>query len=125
MTDLSTLIARVEAGSGADRDLSFAVYKALGERVAKRAGVFAFQVFEGGLWRTMPDLTTDLNAVIALVEARLPGWVYQITTYLGDGASATLDEWNVYDTEQSEAYAPTPARALLAALLRAEMEKQT
>ena len=131
---LSALIARVEEGTaGPDRELDCVVaaetdiqidgvsasWKAL---VAQFGIEWAVSVANDyhSIWRTeLPRYTTSLDAVLSLIEQKLPGW-----------------HWSVYDTNGRDkacgqveppefSYAPytgeanPPARALLAAFLRA------
>jgi hypothetical protein len=136
VTDLSTLLARVEAGSGADRELDAEIATTLGGFVREKRGrdqkswlYHPTAPRRDGMWGAY-FYTTDLNAVIALVEARLPGacWrIEKLSDAMKFGNRDLPDFWATCGLagEQEQAYAPTPARALLAALLRAEMEKQT
>lgn len=114
MTDLSTLLSRVESGSGADRGLDTAIERAFfGDAPA----------IEG--WLGTLEYTTDLNAVVALVEARLrrfDGWDWTLSTRGAATYWAAIEHGGPFGVVV-EGVAPTPARALLAALIRAEMEK--
>ncbi|ODT87033.1 hypothetical protein [Phenylobacterium sp. SCN 70-31] len=155
MTDLTSLIERIEAGDGADRALECDVARAFGwHRVeprftrSRRGGWIAPEDFMGvdrdgrpilsesgtPMWPDPPRVTTDLNAVIALCERVLPGWQVVLSTGDADRVrdeerlpSATLIPhllndagWALGSKARSPSYAKTPARALLAALLRAK-----
>lgn len=91
------------------------------------------------IWPETPRYLTDLNAVIALVEMRLEDAAWTVAKCLGEAnlprgpgfpffgdvasPSWVLDDGP--DQRQADAYASSPARALLAALLSAEIEKET
>ena len=126
MTDLSTLLSRVESGSGADRQLDAAIWSALTGHACHQGPDetwLAPRGESGLLHAEVACLTTDLNAVVALVEARLPGWGWDITYRAAWGTSAAHVIGPTREAKPYVATAPTPARALLAALIRAEMEK--
>ncbi|MGO4673011.1 hypothetical protein AB4Z40_08935 [Bosea sp. 2YAB26] len=71
----------------------------------------------GGGWAA-PGYTTSLDAVVSLIEAKLPGARWLAVGYAGvkpDEASVSPVE----DAPRLDAKAASPARALLAATLRA------
>lgn len=142
MTDLLTLLSRVESGSGADRVLDIEVQIALvgdavwpardmrgritnpNSRMSDYLETYRDTINADDQDFDFPRYTTDLNAVVALVEARLPGWGWDITYRAAWGTSAAHVIGPTRDAKPYVATAPTPARALLAALLRAEMDQQ-
>ncbi len=119
MTDLSALIERVESGAGSDRELDGKIVRALS------GSIDHWFPFAGGFMteHTSPELTTSLDAVLSLIEAKLPGWrwlrkhpatmtVYQPSDY--------YKSWS----RHFDGYSAQPARALLAAALRAIQESR-
>lgn len=104
MSDLQDLIARVEAGEGADRGLDSDVAKALGF----------------GILIDLPTYTTSLDAVMALANGRAftvgqnvhhLHWVASVNALDEDGSPYSLGCSNA---------AKSAPRALLAAILRAK-----
>lgn len=122
---LPELIERLESGNGADRELDFAVGLASGvwkldepcedgTRLVTYMHPVYKTVWHGAIGACIPSLTTSLDAVVSLIEQKLPGgtnWNMHSTTGSGGATSAHL--------MQQSGYAWTPARALLAACLRA------
>lgn len=113
---LADLLARVEGASGPDRALDKAILMALGQWAP---------VMTNQPW-TVARLTASLDAALALTERVLPGW-----TIAGIGQ----DDSKLWHVELREGHqtsyrrvvlshmtlrgSPTPALALLAALLKA------
>ena len=135
------LLARVESGTGEDRELDAASHVAMCEpethpdyhrrfRLPHRsldhmdmcaAGTYWLVERSGRSMQTSPRYTSSLDAVITLVERVLPGWDIMLARISG--------EWSVAigpaDSFQSglEHVSLCPARALLAALIKAKMEE--
>lgn len=112
--DLLALAERVEGGSGEDRRIDYEVFTTFAVRDAAK------------FWdpKSGHHYTTSLDAVVALLERVLPGWHgnVEVGAVLRDEAKAhsavLIDPTENPDLfQQSEA--KTPARALLAAVLRA------
>jgi hypothetical protein len=137
MTDLSSIIARVEGGEGADRELDAAACVALNYGGTNSEGAENVRlepddwpddlVFEANgeeCCNPIPDLTTSLDAVIALCERVLPGWrikVEQHDKWMG----AVLNPAVKLGIAGYHAWCGGPSisaacRALLAAMLRAK-----
>lgn len=123
MDALSTLLSRVESGSGADRELDESIARYVAGLPATLRLGHELLGDERTVPRHHPAYATDLNAVVALVEAKLPGWGWDITYRAAWGTSAAHVIGPTREAKPYVATAPTPARALLAALIRAEMEK--
>lgn len=151
-TALADLLARVEAATAPDRELDARLHVALHphehgmihpgrpdgsrgsshgplsgmdwdawSRLAKHRGSDLGMVANHGLW---PDYTASLNAALTLVERALPGWDYRVERDEGvhkAGVWRSGTYFGGYGTES----APTPALALLAALLRALIAKES
>lgn len=140
-----TLIERLEAATGADRELDCLLWLRFGstkgrwdqglplgptEMVNCRTmteALAAFPTDASGIARAwnVPALTGSLDAALALVEEKLPGWFWKM------GQNPRTPETERYWFEVQcpardvyrEAAAPTPALAVLIALLRALEEK--
>lgn len=130
LTITDALIARVEGGSGADRELDAEVAVAVGK---------ALRLFEGGqdpgwvavpsaserdaeVWDLADPYTASLDAVAALAEEMLPGWRWNVTRFengLWD-ADAGKDDDSQWVFVAGIA---TEVRARLAALLRSLQQK--
>jgi hypothetical protein len=129
MQDLKELIARVEGASGPDRGLDVYVAQAVDKPTTLLNGQTFDQAVAGfpndldGIARHWPVLayTASLDAAISLLERVLPG-----ATWAVFGADAAFDmplcEASVADAESfdsTKALAPTPALALVLAILKA------
>lgn len=135
---IDELIERVEKGEGADRELDGAIHVALfpdsdASRFitgAYRSEWWKFGTPQGLVYRTenggggvpLPSYTTSLDAVLALIEGKLPGWRWSVED-AGDGRY----EGNLFASptgrRMQTANVAFPARALLAAFLRAHKEQ--
>lgn len=106
MTDISDLIARVEAGKGGDRELDAEVWALFG------GGVSLMPVLAGNnvlpICPDCPHFTTSLDALLPLIGDQ--SW--RVEDHPLAGPCAIVDD--------IDAYADTPVRALLAAILRAK-----
>lgn len=108
------LIARLEGGE-TGRDLDAILWYTLVEKPEPGDKI------DKDMIDRWPHFTTSLDAAVALVERVRPGWRWSCglgpsaamaTIYNPDAGPMSDDRW--------KAVAPTPAAALLAALLRAE-----
>lgn len=143
MTDLSTLLSRVESGSGADRATDIEIQIALvgdavwpardmrgritnpNSRMSDYLETYRDTINDDDQDFDFPRYTTDLNAVVALVEARLPGWRWMVRRMEPQPGAPSQYAAYVQNTEDGLYHwraASIAARALLAALIRAEME---
>lgn len=135
MMDTSKLKQRVEEARGADRELDGAIVLAFGgppETVFPFQADVAWTYRGGGEWFTpsprslgidvvwkCPPYTQSLDAAIALVSAKLPGHSATFCTGReGRTPWASLTDPNGRPVGET-AEAPTPALALLCALLNA------
>lgn len=110
MPDLSSLLTRLEGAEGPDREVDFDLCAALQEKGA--LGIIAH----------VPKLTASLDAALALAERVLPGHrtvVEQAHDKTGWAMIQTGPE-----TPRNMTDGPTPALALLTALLRALINQQ-
>ncbi len=130
---LSDLLLRVEGATGADRALDAAIEHAtrfhrglqLGlkpEHIAVWRHVGNGEVESQGTRYASPAYTGSLDAALALVTRVLPGWQVTLGQHRAPGkrgdlwkASLTSPQGGGMDT----GWAPTPALALLAAMLKA------
>lgn len=75
-----------------------------------------------------PDPTTDLNAALALMEEKLPGWIWRVGPSY-DTYSAPRTKYVAWATEglgadEHDGFADSPALALILALLSALKDQQ-
>lgn len=134
MTDLTALIERVESGAGSDRQIEIDIMVALGWSYERRgrdakkwmyppageAGRSRLNPYDAIAWKFR--LTSSLDAVLSLIEAKLPGWSWENGSVGGKrGWAAMCDERQANHVGSN---APTPARALLSAALRAIQESR-
>lgn len=111
------LIEKLEGAAEGCHDMDAAIFSALGFQLERDtvSGEWVYREPEPlGGWYTVPPVTTSIDAALALIERKLPGW------YWGLGAhSATLlddaDEGGI----RIDVSAKTPALALCIALLQA------
>jgi hypothetical protein len=117
---LQALLARVEGGGGEDRALDAEIALHLGEAFCMRRwysdAVWQFRWQADCEWEPLPHFTTSLDAAVALVERRLPGCVLDVEGHAGSAY------WSVIIGDHG-AIGLTPARALIAALIQAEIAK--
>lgn len=132
---LQDLLTRVEAASGPDREID--VYIALWQGWTLHTDE-ADPVYRGVVsewwkdpadkdWSTTsnpPDYTASIDAAVALVEKKLPGWIWWVSAT----PSASLDVAEAragmpYQRVESNNCA-TPPLALLAALLKALIARE-
>jgi hypothetical protein len=115
MTDLIKRLEEAEAGS---RELDLRVFERFdlvdGERWTEADLDYALTDPDKTI--NPPPLTTSLDAALALAERVLPGWGWSAGGSRGEHYGR-LDTPDGRDFE--EAYAPTPALALCAAILKA------
>lgn len=132
--DLANLLERVEKAEGADRELDARLFAALAARdpdrlaalIAERADQFPDRNvwLEGARdWQVKP-YTASLDAALALVERKLPGWTWRLDSpdTPSEPAFARLSG---PERRSGVGWAKTPALALLAALLRALIAQET
>jgi hypothetical protein len=134
VTDLTALISRLkeaEAGS-ADLDTEIAIALAFGGHLypGRPLGSFKAGYVQADLGRdgwsvgwSVPPFTASLDAALALVESKLPGWLWAGGTVgVFEGGEAALMTLHP-PPDDAEAYsigrAATPALAALIALLTA------
>lgn len=102
-TALDAIARRLDAATGADRELDRALAEQLGEEIGAA------------------DYTASVDRCIELVHARLPGWAWHV----GWNASGVLPYATLHRQEHLVAAAgPTVPLALLKALLRALLAEQ-
>jgi hypothetical protein len=106
------LASRLEEASGGSRELDREIFVALEpEKASQRC--YAGEL-EGNVAAYMtPYYTVSLDAALALVERKLPGWSWRIGNRPGGGA------WVLLGTSREEHLGATPALALLLALVKA------
>ncbi len=121
---ISALISRVRAASGPDREIDGAIMKAVDpenwknarHRAALPSGAPPKTVDRDAL-RYAPSYTASLDAVVALIEKRLPDGLWDVNGY---GAAIVYPKWITGDVDTKYAEtASSPALALLLAFLTA------
>ena len=126
-----TLLERVEAASGPDRELDAVLWLAFTPGATRRTlHVPHWQRpydidetrDEKGRLIIVPSYTSSLDAALALVERVLPGWLWMVASAdPPNRLPARVELWT--GDEEVRASAATPALALLAALLKATPER--
>jgi hypothetical protein len=107
MTDIASILDRARQAMGPDREIDAEIYRL---------------VYDGG-WTsriiTLPAYTGSLDAIIGLIEAKLPGW--NMAVWIDEEPQANLypkaqpfpAEMDIYESGE------TPALALTCAFLQA------
>jgi len=118
---ITSLIEKLEGAEVGSRELDGDVLKATGH---------GYHMDFGNGWYARPghneriygngpsQVTTSLDAALALAERMLPGWVWMVERHKDGRATVWLHEFSAYgegDTTEGN----TPALALCAAILRA------
>lgn len=146
MTDYASLIERLEKADGPDREIDRDLWEAITGECTHRKTHFVYlenderelecsdcgaDTYGKDKWS---GLTSSLDAALGLVERKLPGWVWKLST---DGDASAPDH-KAHATLASEVWAdpgagmgvvtyghaPTPALAVCLALLRALSEQR-
>jgi hypothetical protein len=134
--DLADLLARVEAAEGPNFELECSIFEALamptewfGSPVTshfRMGGGYGFNTSDG--FRHLdclkaPAYTASLDAALALVERVKPGWGVRMDIHPGSTEASVEPRWKSLDVPRDQSFwaatLPTPALALLAALLKA------
>ena len=118
MADLIELAERCERGSGWDSALDKAIMRALGY---SWRGMDYWHDDGKTIWKGQTCFTASLDATVALLDRVLPLAEWEVTT-TGFKPGATVIP---NGSKHAGAYATSPARALLAAILRALAAKET
>lgn len=126
MTDLTDLIARVEAGEGSDGDLFYEAWNSLAQsdhqfRRLACSTIDAIGTTQAGRFASLVDVGAYLEAVTALVPEGIAFTVGQNVhhRYWQASVNALNDDGEPFSLGCSNA-TTSPARALLAAILRAK-----
>jgi hypothetical protein len=125
---LQALLARVEGGGGEDRALDAEIALHLGEAFCMRRwysdAVWQFRWQDDCEWEPLPHFTTSLDAAVALVERRLPGWGRMILKD-ADGPRAFAGLFPPGpDPIKYNGEAGDEPRALIAALIQAKIAQE-
>lgn len=127
------LVERVESGVGGDRELDYAAGLASGHwtvshtlddgtRIVEYMHPVYKTVWSGSIGACIPHLTASLDAVVSLIEQKLQGWGHCYATGWdaeGNCGGFVSPERTVDLTKAIMGQSKSPARALLAATLRA------
>jgi hypothetical protein len=122
---LQALLARIEGGEGEDRALDAEIALHIGGCVryrnwydddAKTQHAWHCKWQNDSEWEPLPHFTTSLDAAVALVERVRPGCVLDVEGHAGSA------HWSAIIGDHG-AIGLTPARALIAALIQAEIAK--
>jgi len=135
MGDLSELIERLEKATGPDREIDAWIgyhTDLMNDDMSWRAKIDSFGIDHAmraatsgsNVWRVaLPNYTASLDATVALIERVLPGWCKQLFEQDDHTWHARVrsPEYRLVATDRDahDGY-PTPAIALLLALLRAK-----
>lgn len=130
MTDLAELIARLEAASQGSRPLDREMMLLVGD--AREVDHCTFYGPDESVWYLgdyehetdlppLPYLTSSLDAIVALIERKLPGWWVQ---YLGQTTKGWAARIERQGTSLGLFNSTTPALALCIAFLRALQAQQ-
>lgn len=115
MSDNAELIARLEAAEGGSRELDEAVLKAVGWYDEDAPQQFGPRAIDS-------HVTTSIDCALALVGRKLPGWTVAHISQQDDKrwwAELRQGYLTSYSRVAMSERHPTPALALLIALLRA------
>lgn len=121
MSSLTELREKVERASGPDRELDLSIY-ALLDPAEPSLALHKLN--------RLPAITASIDAALALVEQKLPGWVWQLSKIDGVPSRAPLPDCEAsvwipsvrtqkLRVERANGQGATPPLAILSALLRA------
>lgn len=128
MTDLAQLIARLEAASEGSRPLDWLIAEEIGDE-AFRLKAAAWPPFAPGskIDKDIPAFTTSLDAIVALIERKLPGHAWMLSSpdkLLSNPLCQGEVAEGEFSFETTKGCAPTPALALCIAFLTALQAQQ-
>lgn len=128
--DLPSLLTRVEQGEGADRELDAEVGVSVGRLSATLLIGDGVVTEQRQVPHRCPPFTTSLDACVALAERVLPGWDVTWNSARKKGFHDFL-VIKLHEAGEKLFYPPgfqgrakSPARALLAAIIRAKMAEK-
>jgi len=113
------LVERVESGTGVDRVVDGVIYDFLSTGLSVSAEHIVVHTSPDPKW--LPRYTASLDTVVSLIEQKLPGWRCRLTVNEG-GSEGTVAYAGL---KRADGVSASPARALLAAFLRALQEART
>jgi len=113
------LVERVESGTGVDRVVDGVIYDFLSTGLSVSAEHIVVHTSPDPKW--LPRYTASLDTVVSLIEQKLPGWRCRLTVHEG-GSEGTVAYAGL---KRADGVSASPARALLAAFLRALQEART
>ncbi|MDP9590634.1 UNVERIFIED_ORG: hypothetical protein J2W19_003198 [Shinella zoogloeoides] len=120
MSDLSSLIARLEKAEGPDRELDARICWALCLEPWAGTEEILLSHFSAGsrIDRETPAFTSSIDAAVSLAERVLPGHQVNVTRFTSTMARASIgNRWLAAENHK------TPALALVLATLRALDQK--
>jgi len=116
---LADLIARVEGLTGPDREVDAEIDMLVNAWALLRTGTHA-DTGETFTLPTVPRYTASIEAVSALIERELPGWMRSIMTGHGKTVAHVRDKSVICEDKiEGSGYSSLEACALLSAFLRA------
>ncbi|RFZ89392.1 hypothetical protein D0Y60_01820 [Shinella sp. WSJ-2] len=143
MTDLTSLIEKLEKAEGASRGLDAEISAVVEPHLFDAPGFTPIRPipnfrydsgenvirFEGGGLMDVhffPPATSSIDAAVSLAERLLPGWMRSMLTGLGKTSAYVRDKSILApDKIEGEGYHATPAIALVLATLRALQQKDS
>lgn len=137
MTDLSSLIERVEKLTGADREADAALFDLMGARPCHNdvQHMWVYRDYDyadadefelGAPQANLPRYTASLDAAVAFTEATLPGWWLELSGDREVGFLASVEGPKAGDPcgGSGQKRKPTLALALILAALKALQAKE-
>lgn len=121
---IKELLERVEGLSGPDREVDAAIIKALGFH--SWAGRMSYRDADGvRMWDFgSSEITASIDAAIALVERKLPGWAWKVIREEGYNGCVIRNAPKLEIVAPSvSCHGPTLPLAIISALLRALLAK--
>lgn len=116
LNTLRALEARLAAATGADRELSTDINRAL--------------LVQSSARHRGPHVTASIDAAVELIERALPGWGWSVRCFMAAGSRSGIYEAVVWHREPAEGFTATDSsaalalcRAIIRALIIAEIER--
>lgn len=112
------IVSRLEAATGPDRQIDVLVAMLFNPNSGLTYEDYGDGTFSFSSDAEVPAYTASLDASLALVGEKLPGWTWRAGNLMGSGGPQ-MQAFCILGASKTEHYGATPALAVLLAIFRA------